>query len=86
MLQWEADDRSENDLSSRVDALFAQVSIVRAELAASKSHRRILVETLRTVSEQLRLLSEIDDVEEMERFLDVQGSASTGSAQSNVGG
>ena len=72
MLEWEADDRSSSDLASRVDALFAQVSTVRAELAASKSQRRLLVEALRTVSEQLRILSEIDDLSEMERFLEVQ--------------
>lgn len=76
MLEWEADDRSTTDLASRVDALFAQVSTVRAELAASKSQRRLLVEALRTVSEQLRILSEMDDLSEMERFLDLQAPSS----------
>ena len=63
--QAEASDEAVEEPLQRVAMLTAQVARLQVELAASKTHRRFLIEIVKTISEQLRLLAEVEDVADM---------------------
>lgn len=58
------------DPNQRVALLTAQVARLQAELNASKTHRRFLIEIVKTISEQLRLLAEVEDVTDVRTVLE----------------